>query len=69
MATAEQFNDLLDLFKQQMETITALRTENEELRANETPANDGATGGTASTSETREAHHPAKSRRSGMGIA
>ena len=51
MATAEKFQDLLDLFKQQMETITALRTENEELRANETPANDGATGGTASASD------------------
>lgn len=57
MATAEQFQNLLDLFKQQMETITALRSENEDLRvanatpatpASATPANDGATGGTAS---------------------
>ena len=37
MATAEQFRNLLDLFKQQMDTITALREENQGLLdANET---------------------------------
>ena len=49
MATAEQFQNLLDLFKQQMETITTLREENEGLRTAAT-ANDEntATGGNTS---------------------
>ena len=53
MATAEQFQNLLDLFKQQMETITALREENEGLRtaATANDENNGATGGNASATD------------------
>ena len=55
------------MFKQQIETITALRTENKGLRvanatpgtpASATPANDGATGGTASASDKYKAKKP-----------
>ena len=49
MATAEQFQDLLNLFKQ-METITALREENQGLRAaSEASPAVGATGGATSS--------------------
>ena len=46
MATAEQFQNLLDLFKQQMDTITALRQEKESLRtaANATDQNTNGNG-------------------------
>ena len=41
MATAEQFQDLLNLFKQQMTTIEELRAENQDLRTNvPAPADD-----------------------------
>ena len=64
MATAEQFQNLLDLFKQQMETITTLRTENEGLRAANvtptTPATPAAVGtsGTASSAENYKPKKP-----------
>ena len=69
MATAEQFQNLLDLFKQQMETITALRSENEDFLlanatpatpASATPANDGATGGTASAPDKYKPKKPGR---------
>ena len=57
MATAEQFQNLLDLFKQQMETITALRDENQGLRdANGTAG--GTTGGTASATDVYKPKKP-----------
>lgn len=64
MATAEQFQNLLDLFKQQMETITTLRTENEGLRAANvtptTPATPAAVGtsGAASSAENYKPKKP-----------